>query len=136
MSSISVVQSGGSRNVYVGSIEDFETYSDEKLRTDFGEYGEIELINFLKPSMALICKAKRACVSDLESSEVEENLGQTIEVRTYSDEKLRTDFGEYGEIELINFLKEKQCAFVNFTIRVLLDALDGLDLQGQARMRQ
>ena len=43
-----VVQSGGSRNVYVGSIEDFETYSDEKLRTDFGEYGEIELINFLK----------------------------------------------------------------------------------------
>ncbi|GAA5872284.1 hypothetical protein JCM3774_003334 [Rhodotorula dairenensis] len=43
-----VVQSGGSRNVYVGSIEDFETYSDEKLRSDFGEYGEIELINFLK----------------------------------------------------------------------------------------
>ncbi len=43
-----VVQSGGSRNVYVGSIEDFETYSDEKLRIDFGEYGEIELINFLK----------------------------------------------------------------------------------------
>lgn len=43
-----VVQAGGSRNVYVGSIEDFDMYSDEKLRSDFGEYGEIELINFLK----------------------------------------------------------------------------------------
>ncbi|GJN91510.1 hypothetical protein Rhopal_004533-T1 [Rhodotorula paludigena] len=43
-----VVQAGGSRNVYVGNIEDFETYSEEKLRKDFGEYGEIELVNFLK----------------------------------------------------------------------------------------
>ncbi|BGP44685.1 hypothetical protein JCM10450v2_000499 [Rhodotorula kratochvilovae] len=43
-----VVQAGGSRNVYVGNIDDFETYSEEKLRKDFGEYGEIELVNFLK----------------------------------------------------------------------------------------
>ncbi|GAA5889044.1 hypothetical protein JCM5296_007148 [Sporobolomyces johnsonii] len=43
-----VVQAGGSRNVYVGNIEDFEVYSEDKLRKDFGEYGEIELINSLK----------------------------------------------------------------------------------------
>ncbi|BGO99315.1 RNA-binding protein MRN1 [Rhodotorula toruloides] len=43
-----VVQAGGSRNVYVGNIDDFETYKEEKLRKDFGEYGEIELVNFLK----------------------------------------------------------------------------------------
>ncbi|GAA5932478.1 hypothetical protein JCM3775_005930 [Rhodotorula graminis] len=43
-----VVQAGGSRNVYVGNIEDFETYDEDKLRKDFGEYGEIELVNFLK----------------------------------------------------------------------------------------
>lgn len=43
-----VVQSGGSRNVYIGNIDDFEIYTEEKLRADFGEYGEIELINTLK----------------------------------------------------------------------------------------
>ena len=43
-----VVQAGGSRNVYVGNIEDFDFYSEEKLRHDFGEYGEIELVNTLR----------------------------------------------------------------------------------------
>ncbi|GAA5923532.1 uncharacterized protein JCM15063_003678 [Sporobolomyces koalae] len=43
-----VVQAGGSRNVYVGNIEDDARYTDEKLRQDFGEYGDIELINSLK----------------------------------------------------------------------------------------
>lgn len=43
-----VVQAGGSRNVYVGNIEDHDLYTDEKLRKDFGEYGDIELINSLK----------------------------------------------------------------------------------------
>lgn len=64
-----VVQSGGSRNVYVsqahpthfrdsatdasapsqvGNIEDFDVYSEDKLRKDFGEYGEIELVNALR----------------------------------------------------------------------------------------
>ncbi|KAI9312467.1 hypothetical protein BX666DRAFT_1866067 [Dichotomocladium elegans] len=33
----------------------------------------------------------------------------------FDEEKLRQDFAEYGEIELINALKEKNCAFVNFT---------------------
>ena len=42
------VHSGATRNVYVGNIEDFDTFTDEKLKRDFGEYGEIELVNFLK----------------------------------------------------------------------------------------
>jgi len=42
------VHSGATRNVYIGNIEDFETFSEDKLKRDFGEYGDIELINFLK----------------------------------------------------------------------------------------
>ena len=34
---------------------------------------------------------------------------------TFSEERLRQDFSEYGEIELVNALREKSCAFVNFT---------------------
>lgn len=39
------VQTGGSRNVYIGNIEDFDLHTVEKLRADFGEYGETELVN-------------------------------------------------------------------------------------------
>ncbi|KIM53395.1 hypothetical protein SCLCIDRAFT_31939 [Scleroderma citrinum Foug A] len=42
------VHSGATRNVYVGNIEDFELFGEEKLKRDFGEYGEIEFVNFLK----------------------------------------------------------------------------------------
>lgn len=34
---------------------------------------------------------------------------------SFSEERLRADFSEYGEIELVNTLREKSCAFVNFT---------------------
>ncbi|CEJ93860.1 Putative Negative regulator of differentiation 1 [[Torrubiella] hemipterigena] len=34
---------------------------------------------------------------------------------TWTEERLRQDFTEFGEIELINTLREKSCAFVNFT---------------------
>lgn len=34
---------------------------------------------------------------------------------SFSEERLRQDFSEYGEIELVNTLREKSCAFVNFT---------------------
>jgi RNA recognition motif-containing protein len=50
------------------------------------------------------------------------NLDETI-----TEEKLRTDFSEYGDIELINFLNEKSCAFVNFTsIQSAINALEGI----------
>lgn len=34
---------------------------------------------------------------------------------SWTEERLRQDFAEYGEIELVNTLREKSCAFVNFT---------------------
>lgn len=34
---------------------------------------------------------------------------------SFTEERLRQDFSEYGEIELVNSLREKSCAFVNFT---------------------
>ena len=34
---------------------------------------------------------------------------------SWTEERLRQDFSEYGEIELVNSLREKSCAFVNFT---------------------
>ncbi|KAH0588544.1 hypothetical protein H2248_004374 [Termitomyces sp. 'cryptogamus'] len=42
------VHSGATRNVYIGNIEDFETFTEERLKRDFGEFGDIELVNFLK----------------------------------------------------------------------------------------
>ncbi len=34
---------------------------------------------------------------------------------SFTEVRLREDFSEYGEIELVNTLREKSCAFVNFT---------------------
>ncbi|KAG2234527.1 hypothetical protein BDF21DRAFT_414889 [Thamnidium elegans] len=43
---LNAVQNGGSRNVYIGNIDEFIT--EEKLKHDFSEYGDIELVNTLK----------------------------------------------------------------------------------------
>ena len=42
------VHSGATRNVYVGDIEDFEAFNEDKLKRDFSEFGDIELVNFLR----------------------------------------------------------------------------------------
>ena len=42
------VQAGGSRNVYIGNIDDAEKLSEEKIRNDFSQYGEIEMVNSLR----------------------------------------------------------------------------------------
>jgi RNA recognition motif-containing protein len=34
---------------------------------------------------------------------------------SWTEDRLRQDFQEYGDIELVNTLREKSCAFVNFT---------------------
>lgn len=47
------VHGGATRNVYVGNIEDFDAFNEEKLKRDFGEYGDIELVNFLKEKSVL-----------------------------------------------------------------------------------
>ncbi|KAJ3309922.1 hypothetical protein HDU76_003491 [Blyttiomyces sp. JEL0837] len=45
MSISSAVQTGASRNVYLGSID--ASVTEERLRQDFGEFGEIELVNLI-----------------------------------------------------------------------------------------
>lgn len=42
------VHSGATRNVYLGNVEDFELFNEDKLKRDFGEFGDIELVNFLR----------------------------------------------------------------------------------------
>jgi hypothetical protein len=42
------VHSGATRNVYIGGVEDFEQFNEDRLKRDFSEYGEIELVNYLK----------------------------------------------------------------------------------------
>ncbi|KAJ7730089.1 hypothetical protein DFH07DRAFT_756439 [Mycena maculata] len=42
------VHAGATRNVYIGNVEDFEVFSEERLKADFGDFGDIELVNFLK----------------------------------------------------------------------------------------
>ncbi|KAG9009308.1 hypothetical protein FRB94_012255 [Tulasnella sp. JGI-2019a] len=42
------IHNGATRNVYIGNIEDFDVFNEEKLKRDYGEYGDVELVNFLK----------------------------------------------------------------------------------------
>lgn len=45
----------------------------------------------------------------------------------YNPQKLRSDFSNFGEIEQINFLEEKNCAFINFVnIANAIKAIDGI----------
>ncbi|KAH9959086.1 hypothetical protein BC827DRAFT_1156474 [Russula dissimulans] len=47
---------------------------------------------------------------------------------------LKRNFGEYGDIELVNFLKEKNCAFVNLTnINNATKAIEGVKKQARCR---
>ena len=46
---------------------------------------------------------------------------------SWTEERLRQDFSEYGEVELVNALREKSCAFVNFTnIANAIKAIEGM----------
>ncbi|KAJ3204735.1 hypothetical protein HDU67_009346 [Dinochytrium kinnereticum] len=45
MNVATVVQGGASRNVYIGSLDG--SVNEERLRKDFSEYGEIELVNMI-----------------------------------------------------------------------------------------
>ncbi|KAF9412646.1 hypothetical protein BGZ94_000975 [Podila epigama] len=47
-----------------------------------------------------------------------------------TEEKLREDFAEYGETELINILREKNCGFVNFTnVMSAVKAVEGIKMK-------
>lgn len=46
---------------------------------------------------------------------------------TITEEQLKSDFSEFGEIELVNTLREKSCAFINFThLTSAIRAIDGI----------
>lgn len=36
---LQAIQSGASRNVYIGSVPDFDVFNEAKLREDFAEHG-------------------------------------------------------------------------------------------------
>ncbi|KAF9903610.1 hypothetical protein EC991_003522 [Linnemannia zychae] len=45
----------------------------------------------------------------------------------FTEERLRHDFAEFGEIEMVNILQDKNCGFVNFTnILSAVKAVDGI----------
>ncbi|KAF9166175.1 hypothetical protein DFQ26_008497 [Actinomortierella ambigua] len=45
----------------------------------------------------------------------------------WTEDKLRQDFAEFGDIELVNILKDKNCGFVNFTnILSAVKAIEGI----------
>lgn len=54
-------------------------------------------------------------------------IGNISNYGYFSQDKLRDDFSKFGEIEQINFLEEKHCAFINFiNIANSIKAIDGI----------
>jgi len=79
-----------------------------------------------KPSGALPGNIQMAVNTQNASRNV--YVGQLDE--SITEEKLRRDFSEFGEIELVNILKEKSCGFVNFTsILCAMKAIEGIKMK-------
>lgn len=54
-------------------------------------------------------------------------IGNITDFEYYRPEKLREDFSKFGDIEQINYLEEKNCAFINFVnIANAIKAIDGI----------
>lgn len=54
-------------------------------------------------------------------------IGNIIDFKYYNPQKLRDDFAKFGDIEQINYLEEKNCAFINFVnIANAIKAIDGI----------
>ncbi|KAK6466087.1 hypothetical protein DFJ63DRAFT_282033 [Scheffersomyces coipomensis] len=54
-------------------------------------------------------------------------IGNIIDFEYYNPQKLRDDFTKFGDIEQINYLEEKNCAFINFVnIGNAIKAIDGI----------
>ncbi|ODV94006.1 hypothetical protein PACTADRAFT_51744 [Pachysolen tannophilus NRRL Y-2460] len=124
------VGNGASRNIYVGGLElGDEQEIDEEV--EFDEKSNIDLNNE-------IAKEQDEENKETESQTQENGIEIPSSVKTehgesksskivYTASKLRNDFGEFGEIEQINFYIEKNCAFVNFTnISNAIKAIDGI----------
>lgn len=54
-------------------------------------------------------------------------VGNIIDFERFNQAKLREDFSKFGDIEQINYLEEKNCAFINFVnIANAIKAIDGI----------
>ncbi|KAI5956889.1 hypothetical protein KGF54_000507 [Candida jiufengensis] len=54
-------------------------------------------------------------------------IGNLNNFNLYNPQKLRDDFSKFGDIEQINYLEEKNCAFINFVnIANAIKAIDGI----------
>lgn len=54
-------------------------------------------------------------------------IGNIVDFDYYNPQKLREDFSKFGDIEQINYLEEKNCAFINFVnIANAIKAIDGI----------
>ncbi|CAG85945.1 DEHA2C04796p [Debaryomyces hansenii CBS767] len=54
-------------------------------------------------------------------------IGNITDFEYYNPSKLREDFTKFGDIEQINYLEEKNCAFINFVnIANAIKAIDGI----------
>lgn len=54
-------------------------------------------------------------------------IGNITDFDYYNAQKLRDDFSKFGDIEQINYLEEKNCAFINFVnIANAIKAIDGI----------
>jgi RNA recognition motif-containing protein len=84
----------------------------------------------LPPTLALAVHGgatRNVYIGNIAVPGVDNGNGSANDWDFWNDEKLRRDFGEYGEVELVNFLKEKNCAFVNFTnISNAIKAIEGI----------
>lgn len=54
-------------------------------------------------------------------------IGNIVDFEYFNPAKLREDFTKFGDIEQINYLEEKNCAFINFiNIANAIKAIDGI----------
>lgn len=51
------ITSGATRNVYIGSVDDFEKFNEEKFRQDFGEFGGKSRLREMSKAVKLIIMA-------------------------------------------------------------------------------
>ncbi|KAG1456148.1 hypothetical protein G6F46_009027 [Rhizopus delemar] len=101
----------------------------------------ISVFNYAN-SQGLVIKGKRVRVGWGKPSTIPSQVAQAIQQgatrnvyiggidETVNEDKLRQDFEQFGEIELVNTHKEKSCAFVNFTsVNSAVAAVAGIKLK-------
>ncbi|CDK25890.1 unnamed protein product [Kuraishia capsulata CBS 1993] len=125
------VGNGASRNIYIGGlddddvvIEEDEGADDENNETTDETTDDTKSTTKTKESSAGSPEATDPSTPTTDDTDPEHTTSSKI---TFSNKKLHEDFKQFGEIEQINFYREKHCAFVNFTnISNAIKAMDGI----------